>query len=333
YKWWILMVMYAIFVLSGQSVGTMLGRLYFNNGGNSKWMATLVQVVGFPILLPLLQWAKHKTQFSGSVIIMAGVYISLGIFLAIDCMLYTLGLEYLPLTTYTLLCASQLGFNAVFSYFLNGQKLTPYIINSVFLLTISSVLLVFQIQKGDDSVAATKDKYVLGFVSTVIASAGYALVLSLTQLSFQRVIKSENLRAVVDMSIYQSLVATAVIVVGFFGSGEWRKISGEMKGYRSGKVSYVMNLFWTAVSWQVFNLGCIGLVFKVSSLFSNVISMVGLPVGPVLAVLFLKDKFSGLKGVSMALAMWGLASYMYQHYLNDLEEMKAKKKSKSDDDE
>ncbi|CAK9146312.1 unnamed protein product [Ilex paraguariensis] len=55
-----------------------------------------------------------------------------------------------------------------------------------------------------------------------------------------------------------------------------------------------MNLVWTAMTWQVFSIGAVGLIFKVSSLFSNVISTLGLPIVPVLAVFIFQDK-SGLK--------------------------------------
>ncbi|CAI9269377.1 unnamed protein product [Lactuca saligna] len=54
YKWWIQIAMFTMFALSGQSVGAMLGRLYFTKGGNSKWMATLVQTAGFPLMFPFI---------------------------------------------------------------------------------------------------------------------------------------------------------------------------------------------------------------------------------------------------------------------------------------
>ncbi|KAI3456056.1 hypothetical protein Pfo_012719 [Paulownia fortunei] len=334
YKWWLQMVIYSFLVLAGQSVGTLLGRLYFDNGGKSEWMATLVQVVGFPVLFPF-QWftstKKNHNEMNTNKpfpMVLVSFYLAIGIFLAADCMLYSIGLQYLPVTTYTLICASQLGFNALFSYFLNGQKFTPYIVNSLVLLTISSILLVFQTDPGDSN-KSSKRKYVIGFLCTLGASAGYALMLSVTQLAFQKIIKKETLRAIIDMSIYQSIVATFAIVIGLFASGDWKKLNREMDEYKLGKVSYVMNLFWTAVSWQAFGVGCVGLIFKVSSLFSNVISILGLPVAPVLAVMFLHDKLTGLKAVAMLLAMWGFVSYMYQHYLDDL---KKKEKKKSSDE-
>ncbi|KAK4488188.1 hypothetical protein RD792_003931 [Penstemon davidsonii] len=330
YKWWLQMAVYTFFVLSGQSVGTLLGRVYFNNGGNSKWMASLVQIVGFPILFPFQYITRtteqnHNEHNSNKLFprLLIAIYVCLGVFLAGICMLYTTGLQYLPVTTLTLICATQLGFNALFSFFLNAQKLTPYIINSIMLLTISSILLVFQTDSGESN-KSSKKKFAIGFLCTLGASAGYALGLSLTQLAIHKVIRKKSISAILDMAIYQNMVASFVIVIGLFASGEWKKLGKEMEGFGLGKVSYVMNLFWTGVCWQVFSVGCIGLIFKVSSLFSNVISILGVPLTPMLAAIFLHDKLTGLKAVSMFLAMWGFVSYAYQHYVDDLKMKKMK---------
>ncbi|XP_009608565.1 purine permease 21-like isoform X1 [Nicotiana tomentosiformis] len=332
YKWWIQMVIYSTFVLSGQAIGTLLGRLYFDKGGNSKWLATLVQNIGFPILIPFLLITSTKTNHEviteiqkPSFYVVASLYTLLGLFLAGNCMLYTIGLQYLPVTTYSLICASQLGFNALFSFFLNKQKITPYIVNSLVILTISSSLLVLQNDNSEDqSNKKSRKKYIIGFLSTVAASAGYALMLSITQLALQKIFKRESFRLIIEMSIYQSLVATLAILVGFFASGEWKTMDKEMDEYKLGKVRYVLNLIGTAISWQVFSVGSIGLIFKVSSLFSNVISILGLPIAPVLAVIFLHDKLTGVKVMSMLLAIWGFVSYIYQHYLDDLKDKAAK---------
>lgn len=122
-----------------------------------------------------------------------------------------------------------------------------------------------------------------------------------------------------DMIIFQCLVATCIIVAALFGSGEWKHLTKEMEQYELGKTSYVMNLVWTAVSWQVFSIGSIGLIFFASSLFSNAISVLGLPIVPFLAVAFFQDKMDGMKVVAMVLAIWGFVSYVYQHYVGDSE--------------
>ncbi|XP_057465455.1 probable purine permease 10 [Actinidia eriantha] len=326
YMWWLRMAIYSFLVLSGQTIATLLGRLYYDKGGNSKWMATLVQPSGFPILIPFLFLSIPKNQFTSndhintppaSLRTLVALYLSLGVFLAAVCMLYSIGLLYLPVSTYSLICASQLGFNAVFSRFLNAQKFTPFIINSLFILTISSTLLVFQ-HDSSSSTKVSRRKYAIGFVCTVGASAGYALMLSVTQLAFRKILKKENFRVILDMIIYQSLVATCVVLIGLFASGEWKVLSKEMRDFKLGEVSYVMTLVWTAISWQVFSIGAVGLIFEISSLFSNVISTLGLPIVPVLAVFVFNDNMDGVKVIAMLLAIWGFISYVYQHYLDDL---------------
>lgn len=321
------MLVFSFLVLSCQSVALILGRLYYDKGGNSKWMATLVQTVGFPVLIPFLLLTPNKKQNEQNVdtkkpslLVLSSLYLFLGVFLAGDCMLYSIGLLYLPVSTYTLICASQLGFNALFSYFLNSQKLTPFIVNSLVLLTISSILLVFAPDSSDSSYS--KGKYAIGFLCTIGASAGYALMLSVTQLSFRKILKIDSFRIVMDMIIYQSAIATFVIIIGLFASGEWKSLHKEMKEFELGGVSYVMTLVWIAITWQIFSIGAVGLIYKISSLFSNVISTLGLPIVPVAAVFIFGDKMNGVKVISMVLAIWGFVSYIYQHYVDDLEAKK-----------
>lgn len=311
-------MMYILLLLSGQSTATLLGRLYFNKGGNSKWMATLVQSAGFPILLPLLPFSSQSSSGRNPRLsVLVSLYVAFGLLLTADNLMYSYGLLYLPVSTYSLICATQLAFNAVFSYFLNSQKFTPLIINSLVLLTVSASLLAVH-SDPEPSNESSKGKYAIGFLFTLGASATYSLYLSLLQLTFEKVIKKkETLSTVLPMLIYPFLVATCGCLVGLFGSGEWRKLGKEMEGYEEGKVSYLMTLIWTAVTWQVSSVGLLGLIFEVSSLFSNVISTVSLPLIPVLAVVFFHDRMDGIKALAMVLAIWGSLSYVYQHYLDD----------------
>ena len=97
------------------------------------------------------------------------------------------------------------------------------------------------------------------------------------------------------------------------------KVKGEMEEYELGKISYIMTLVWICIFWQGFSIGVIGLIFEVSSLFSNAVSILGLPVLPILAVIFFGDKMDCIKVVAMVLAIWGFLSYAYQHYLDNHE--------------
>lgn len=316
-----------LFLLVGQTAAMLLGRFYYDQGGNSTWMSTIVQTAAFPLLyIPLIfTHTKDSTTATKTPIAKISIiYIALGVIIALDNLMYSYGLLYLPASTYALVCATQLAFNAVFAYFLNALKFTPMILNSVVLLTFSAALLGIDEKDEDNSSSSNipKGKYVIGVLLTIGASAGYSFTLSLMQLTFQKVLKKENFSVVLEMQIYTALVATCGSVIGLFASGEYKTLHDEMAGFSKGKVSYIMTLVWTGISWQVASVGVVGLIFMVSSLFSNVISTLAFPVVPVFAVIFFHDKMDGLKVMAMLIAIWGFVSYIYQQYLDDF---KAKK--------
>ncbi|KAK0575346.1 hypothetical protein LWI29_031486 [Acer saccharum] len=184
-------------------------------------------------------------------------------------------------------------------------------------LTISSVLLVFNNDSANSSGVVSKVKYAIGFVCTVVGAAVGGLVLALTQLAFRKVLKRGTFKENMDLIICQSIVATSATLVGLFASGEWKGLTKEMEEYELGKVSYIMIITWAAITSQVFLIGAIGLIFEVSSLFCNAISVLSLPVVPVLAMIVFHDKMDGVKVISMVLAIWGIVSYIYQQYLDE----------------
>ncbi|MCE0482366.1 hypothetical protein HAX54_041053 [Datura stramonium] len=331
YKRWLEIGFNALLVLICLSAATLLGELYYKEGGKSTWMNSLVQTGGFPVLLPILFLNKRQenrasqndnthnnNNYNPSVWMFLSVYVFLGFLLGGSCMLNAVGLLHLPVSTFSLISASQLGFNALFSFFLNSQKITTYIANSIILLTISSILLVFQ---PDDSSSGGSSKgkgYVLvGFVCTLFGSAGYALLLSSTERIFRKIMRKRTMNEVMNVVIWQSFFATCAILIGLFASGEWKWIKAEMREYKLGKVSYVMTLVWNALSWQIYTIGLLSLIMKVSALFANVITTLSVPLIPVLAVIIFNEKMSGVKAVSMILAIWGFLSYGYQQYLDE----------------
>ncbi|KAM0934344.1 putative purine permease, plant [Dioscorea sansibarensis] len=321
WSWWFVVALNIFFLLAGQTAATLLGRFYYDQGGNSKWMATLVQTAAFPILfIPFFVIPSSPDTNAirpPPIAKLVLIYIALGLIIGGDNLMYSYGLLYLPVSTYSLICATQLAFNAVFSYFLNSQKFTSLILNSVVLLTFSAALL--GIGSGsEESPGIPKGKYALGFVLTLSASATYSLILSLMQCTFQKVQKKETFSVVLEMQIWTAFFATCVSLVGLFASGEWKSLKGEMNGFAKGRVSYLMVLVWTALSWQLASVGVVGLIFVVSSLFSNVISTLALPIVPIFAVVFFHDSMDGVKIMAILIAIWGFVSYIYQNYLDDI---------------
>ncbi|KAL2971966.1 hypothetical protein AAZX31_15G228700 [Glycine max] len=282
----------------GQSGAVLLGRFSFDQGGESIWMSTLVQTVAFPIVFFSL-FFPHPKYHSGTTDLtmhssthtLIMVYFLLGILLAGDNLIDTIGLLlYLPVPTYSLICASQLAFNAIFSILINAEKLTH---------------------------CATKNKHMVGIWCTLGASAGYALLLCLMQLSLERVLKRETFSVVLEMQIWTSLVASCVCIVGLFSSGEGKGLEDEMRRFKAGREVYMLTLVGTALAWQICSVGVVRLIYLVSTLFSNVMSMLSLPLVPVAAVLLYHEQMEGVKIVAMLLAILGLSSYIYQNYLDE----------------
>ncbi|KAK7827934.1 putative purine permease 11 [Quercus suber] len=151
----------------------------------------------------------------------------------------------------------------------------------------------------------SKWQRVIGFLCTLGASALYSLLLSLKQLSFQKVIKKETFSVVLEMQIYTALVATCVSVVGLFASGEWKTLHGEMVAFSAGRVSYVILGLDSGGLAGLF-CRCCGINFVVSSLFSNVISTASLAITPVASVIVFRDKMNGIKVIALLLAIWVL---------------------------
>lgn len=228
WKWWFAVILNTFLSLMGQSSAVMLGRLYFDQGGKSLWMNTLLQTIAFPILfIPLFLFPQAKNTFEttmhSSIHTLIIIYFSLGILLACDYFMYSIGLLYLPVSTYSLICASQLAFNALFSFFINSQKLTFFTLNTVFLLTLSASLIALHSDSSENyktkEINFTKIKHMIGFLCTFGPSAGYALLLCLMQLSFEKVLKKESFYVLLQTLIWTCILGASVSLICLFAIG------------------------------------------------------------------------------------------------------------------
>ncbi|CAN6276738.1 unnamed protein product [Urochloa humidicola] len=321
FRWWAMVVVDMLMVLCGTTVATLLGRLYYNSGGNCKWMATLTQSGGAPLLLvPLLTAPRPSPEEQHRrppppPSRMLPIYAGIGVLIGFDNLMYSYALQYLPVSTFSLVAATQLAFNAVTSRLLNAQRFTALIANSVAVLTFSAALLGVG---GDTSSSSSvpSGKYAAGFVLVLAASALFALIMSLFEATFEKVIRARTLRWVLAMQMNTNLVASGVSVAGLMASGEWRAVPAEMAAFRDGRARYVMTLAGTAVAWQAAAVGTVRIIARVSSLFANVTATLALPLVPVFAVVLFGDRMTGIKVVAMLMAAWGFLSYVYQHYLD-----------------
>jgi drug/metabolite transporter (DMT)-like permease len=88
-------------------------------------------------------------------------------------------------------------------------------------------------------------------------------------------------------------------------------IPSEAQEFGLGKAGYYLLLVGSAIVYQLFFLGTMGAIFYGSALLAGVILTVLIPITKVLAVLLFHEPFNGIKGVALALSVWGFVSYFY----------------------
>ncbi|XXG61124.1 hypothetical protein AAC387_Pa04g2856 [Persea americana] len=93
--------------------------------------------------------------------------VSLGLLVDLDNFMYSLGLSYLPVSTSSLIFATQLSFTTLFVFVKVRHRSTAYSINAIVLMTVGTVILA--IRKGSDRPPNVSDgAYLLGFFVTLI---------------------------------------------------------------------------------------------------------------------------------------------------------------------
>lgn len=321
--YWLLMAASSTALVLGLSSATLLGRLYFVYGGSRRWLYTWVECTGWPILLPPLFFCywRYKIKPCRLTPMLVLIFLVMGCLTALTNLLYSWGLSYLPVSTNSLLCSSQLVFNAVFAYALVGHKITSYILNSIVIITLGTILLA--VSSGSDRPKDTTEKqYIIGFIVTIVASALFALTLPLIELIYRKIVGKTSFARVMEVQLGIEVVASIFSFVGMWVAGDFQEMREEAMAFQAGGAAYVNTLVWSAVGWQLYLLGGVGIIFLASSLLSCSFMTAMIPVLPVLAVVCFHDSFSAVKGIAMILSIWGFLSYLYGGYLDHKEAKK-----------
>ena len=140
-----LVIFSACLVLLGAG-GPLLLRVYFVHGGRRLWLSTTSQLSGWPLLVPPICVSLFRSSKEGIAnrllpARLAGAMALLGGLFAVACFVYLLGAQALPVSTSSLLLASQLAFNAVFAFLFAELRFTPFSTNAVVLLTVGPAVL------------------------------------------------------------------------------------------------------------------------------------------------------------------------------------------------
>ncbi|XP_010266597.1 PREDICTED: purine permease 3-like [Nelumbo nucifera] len=311
----------ALLVL-GNCGGPLLIRLYFLHGGKRIWFSSWLETAGWPILLlPLLfSYSYRRSQDQGEergstrlFLIKPRLFAAsaiLGIITGLDDYLYAYGLSRLPVSTSALIASTQLIFTAIFAFFLVRQTFTSYSINSIVMLTIGA--LVMALHTGSDRPSnESNTQYYTGFFMTIGASALYGLVLPLVELTYKKSNQLITYSLVIEMQLVISIFATAFCSLGMLVNNDFKSIPKDASEYEIGEAKYYLVIVWSAILWQLFFLGLVGVIFCGSSMLGGIIIAAVIPVTEILAVIFCREKFKAEKGISLALCLWGFTSYFY----------------------
>nr|XP_043607862.1 purine permease 3-like [Erigeron canadensis] len=332
-----LLILNCILLSVGNCGGPLVMRLYFLNGGNRVWLSACLETAGWPFILVVLFVLyicrlnnKDVNSPSTTVICMRprvffGAAVT-GVLTGVDDYLYACGVARLPVSTTSLIIASQLGFTAFFAFLLVKQKFTPYSVNAVVLLTIGAAVLALH-TSSDLPNGESKAEYYKGFFLTVAASALYGFVLPMVELIYDKAKQAITYTLVLEFQMVMALFATIFCTIGMLINNDFKVIPREATNFTWGESGYYIVLGINAIFWQCFFLGAIGVIFCASSLLSGIIIAVLLPVTEALAVIFYKEPFQVEKGVALVLSLWGFTSYFYGEYKG----VKKKKKRESAD--
>nr|AVF19619.1 PUP3 [Cymbidium hybrid cultivar] len=317
-KRFILLFLNVLLLLISGSGAPLVIRVYFLHGGNRKWFSGFLQTAGFPLLLapmffPFLRRRRADNRLfllTPRLLLFCTI---LGLLTGIDDYLYSYGLSFLPVSTASLLISMQLGFTAIFAFFIVKQKFNSFAINAVVLLTFGAVVVGVH-SNGDRPDGESKAKYYLGFVMTLTAGVLNGLILPLVELMYKHAKQNVTYALIVEMQFIIGFSATGFCAVGMVLNKDFQAISREGKHYGLGEAAYYLVVIFTAVLGQFFFLGLVGTIKYSSAMLGGIVIAVCIPITEVLAVFFFHEKFDGEKGVALALSLWGTASYFYGEY-------------------
>ncbi|XP_062101364.1 purine permease 3-like [Humulus lupulus] len=312
-----LLILSCILLTLGNCGGPLVMRLYFIHGGKRVWLSSWLETGGWPIILIPLAAAyyqrRHRTRTAKLIQMKPFLFVGsavIGLLTGLDDYLYAEGVARLPVSTMSLIIASHLGFTAAFAFLLVKQKFTSYSVNAIVLLTIGGAVLALH-TSGDRPKGESEKEYIMGFFMTLSAAALYGFVLPLVELMYKKSKQRITYSLVLEIQLVMCFFATVFCTIGMLINNDFKAIPREAKRFGMGETKYYVVLAWSAIVWQGFFLGAIGIIFCASTLVSAILIASLLPVTEVLAVIFYHENFKAEKGVSLALSLWGFVSYFY----------------------
>ena len=219
-----LLVLNFMLLVVGTLCGPLLLRAYFIRGGSRKWLSSLLQTAGWPLLLlPLCASFLSRRQLRQTTVLLMtprllAASVVVGLMTGADNFLYAYSQAYLPVSTSSILISTQLAFTAVFALLLVRHRFTGSTVNAVVLLIVGAAMLGLD-AAGDRPPGVSGAQYRAGFGMALGAAALYGLVLPVMELSQAWHAARAGAAAltytlVVEMQVVIGFTATAFCAVG-----------------------------------------------------------------------------------------------------------------------
>lgn len=310
--YWILLVLGIGAMLVAFPASSILSRVYYDNGGKSKWIISWVAVAGWPLTALILfpTYFVNKTFPTPLNLTLALSYICLGFLSAADNLMYAYAYAYLPASTAALVASSSLVFSTLFGYLLVKNKVNTSIINAIVVIT--AALTIIALDSSSDRYPNISDKeYIMGFVWDILASALHGLIFALSELVFVKLLGRRSFIVVLEQQVMVSLFAFMFTTIGVIVSGGFQGMASEANTFKGGRAAYYLVLIWGAITFQLGVLGGTAVIFLASTVLAGVLNAVRTPITSITAVILLHDPMSGFKILSLLVTIWGFGSYIY----------------------
>lgn len=312
---WILLVLSSAGMLVAFPASSLLSRVYYSNGGTSKWIISWVAVAGWPIpalvLIPTyFVLGKLPTPLN---LKLALSYIGLGFLSGADNLMYAYGYAYLPASTASLLGSTSLIFSALFGFLLVKNKINASTVNAIVIITAAMAIIALD-SDSDRYAYVTDSQYAMGFIWNILGSMVHGLIFALSELVFIKLLGRRSFHVVLEQQVMVSFFGFVFTTIGVIVNNDFAGMASEAKAFKGGRSSYLSVLIWGVITFQLGILGGTAVLFLANTVLAGVLNSIRVPLTSVAAVILLNDPMSGFKILSLIVTFWGFACYIYGNY-------------------
>ncbi|KAL8223105.1 hypothetical protein R6Q57_020504 [Mikania cordata] len=312
---WILLLISSLGMLIAFPASSLLSRLYFSNGGKSKWIISWVSVAGWPIplfiLIPMYFFSNASPTPLNLKLALS--YVGLGFLSAADNLMYSYAYAYLPASTASLLASTVLIFSAIFGYFIVNNKINISIINAIVVITAAMVIIALD-SDSDRFSYITDTQYALGFMWDILGSALHGLIFALSELVFIKLLEGRSFHVVLEQQVAVSFLAFVFTTIGVIANNDFNGMISEAKSFIGGEHAYYMVIIWGIITFQLGVLGSTAVLYLSSTVLAGVLNSIRVPLTSIAAVVLMHDPMNGFKILSLIVTFWGFSCYIYASY-------------------